>query len=115
MKKLKKADFDVNKIRRFLEPGPVILVSSAHGGDRDIMTMGWHMVLGDGPYLVGCYVWDQNLSRELIAKSRECVINVPTFDLIDAVIGVGNTHGPGVDKFAEFGLTPAKAKMVVAP
>ena len=32
MKQHKKADFDVNKIRRFLEPGPVVLVSSTHGG-----------------------------------------------------------------------------------
>ena len=52
VKQHKKADFDVNKIRRFLEPGPVVLVSSAHGGDRDIMTMGWHMILNDGPSLV---------------------------------------------------------------
>ena len=79
------------------------------------MTMGWHMILGDEPSLVGCFIWDQNHSRELIEKSRECVINVPTFDLIDAVIGVGNTHGPEVDKFEEFGLTPAKAKKVGAP
>jgi len=115
MKKHKKADFDVDKIRRFLEPGPVILVSSAHGDDRDVMTMGWHMILGDGPSLIGCYIWDRNHSRELIQKSRVCVINVPTFDLIDAVIGVGNTHGPEVDKFAEFGFTPAKATKVGAP
>lgn len=115
MKLGKKADFDVNKIRRFLEPGPVVLVSSAHGGDRDVMTMGWHMILGDGPSLVGCYIRDRNHSRGLIERSRECVINVPTVVLIDAVIGVGNTHGPETDKFAEFGLTPAKAKRVGAP
>jgi flavin reductase (DIM6/NTAB) family NADH-FMN oxidoreductase RutF len=113
MRKYKKADFAVDKIRRFLEPGPIILVSSAHGGDRDIMTMGWHMMLGYDH--VGCYIWDRNHSRGLIEKSRECVINVPTLDLIDAVIGVGNTHGPEVDKFAEFGLTPGKAKKVGAP
>lgn len=115
MKKYEKADFDITKVRRFLEPGPVVLVSSAHGDDRDIMTMGWHMILGDGPSLVGCFIWDRNHSRGLIEKSQECVINVPTFDLIDAVIGVGNTHGPDVDKFEEFGLTPAKAKKVGAP
>ena len=115
MKHFRKADFDVDKIRRFLEPGPVVLVSSAHGGERNIMTMGWHMILGDGPSLVGCYIWDRNHSRGLIANSRECVINVPTFELIDAVIGVGNTHGPETDKFAEFGLTSGKAEKVGAP
>ena len=115
MKRYKKEDFPVEKIRRFLEPGPVVLVSSAHDGEQDIMTMGWHMILGDGPSLVGCFIWDQNHSRELIHASQECVINLPTFDLIDAVIGVGNTHGPEVDKFEEFGLTPGKAKKVAAP
>lgn len=114
MKQHKKADFEVNKIRRFLEPGPVVLVSSAYGDDRDIMTMGWHMILNDGPSLVGCYIWDRNHSRELIEKSRDYVINVPTFDLIGAVTGVGNTHGPDT-KFAEFGLTPVKARRVGAP
>jgi flavin reductase (DIM6/NTAB) family NADH-FMN oxidoreductase RutF len=67
MKKSMKADVDVDKIRRFLEPGPVVLVSSAHDGEWNAMTMGWHMILGDGPSLVGYYVWDQNHSRGLIA------------------------------------------------
>jgi flavin reductase (DIM6/NTAB) family NADH-FMN oxidoreductase RutF len=115
MRIYKKVDFPTEKIRRFLEPGPVVLVSSAHGGDRDVMTMGWHMVLGDGPSLVGCFIWDRNHSRGLIEKSWECVPDGPTFDFIDAVIGVWNTNGPDVDKFEEFGLTPAKAKKVGAP
>src|SRR3954470_2882698 len=106
MKRFTKKDFPVSKVRRFLEPGPVVLVSSTHAGERDIMTMGWHMILGDEPSLVGCYICDQNHSRELVRKSKECVINLPTFDLIDAVIGVGNSHGPEVDKFEVFGLTP---------
>ena len=115
MKTFKKEDFPVAKVRRFLEPGPVVLVSSAHAGERNIMTMGWHMVMGDEPYLIGCYIWDRNHSRELICKSEECVINVPTFDLIDAVIGIGNIHGPEVDKFEKYGLTAIKAKKVAAP
>lgn len=113
MKAFKKAEFPVAKIRRFLEPGPIVLVSSAHEGERNVMTMGWHMMLGYEQ--VGCYIWDQNHSQGLIRKSRECVINLPTFDLIDAVIGVGNSHGPGVDKFEAFGLSPARAREVGAP
>ena len=115
MKKYVKKSLPVNKVRRFLEPGPVVLVSSAYKGERDIMTMGWHMILGDSPSLVGCFIWDQNYSRELIRRSKQCVINVPTYDLADAVIGVGNTHGPKPDKFEEFGLTAVKAAKVDAP
>ena len=79
------------------------------------MTLGWHMMLGFEPALIGCYIWDQNHSHSLIRKSRECVINLPTIDLIDAIVGIGNCHGPKVDKFEEFGLTLAKANEVDAP
>lgn len=110
-----KKSFPVAKVRRFLEPGPVVLVSSAHKGEQNIMTMGWHMIMMDEPSLVGCFLWDQNHSFSLVRKSRECVINVPEFQLIDAVIGIGNCHGHRVDKFKKFGLTPAPAAKVAAP
>ena len=115
MRTYAKNNFAPAKIRRFLESGPVVLVTSAHGDERNIMTLGWHMVLGFQPPLVGCYIWDRNHSFSLIRRSRECVINVPTFDLVNAVIGVGNSHGPKVDKFARFGLTPLPASRVRAP
>jgi flavin reductase (DIM6/NTAB) family NADH-FMN oxidoreductase RutF len=79
------------------------------------MTLGWHMILGFEPALVGCYIWDENHSFSLIRGSKECVINVPTFDLVDAVIGVGNSHGPDVDKFEGFGLTAVDATKVGVP
>jgi len=115
MKSYKKKDFPLTKIRRFLEPGPIVLVSSAHKGERNIMTLGWHMMMGFEPALVGCYIWDQNHSFSLIRASKECVINLPTFDLVDAVIEVGNSHGHDVDKFKEFGLTPKVGTKVTAP
>ena len=40
-----KSDFPVANIRRYLEPGPIVLVSSAWRGETNIMTMGWHTVL----------------------------------------------------------------------
>src|ERR1700742_2404011 len=105
MKTYKKREFPLDKIRRFLEPGPIVLISSAHKAERNIMTLGWHMILGFKPSLVGCYIWDQNHSHSIIRKSKECVINLPTVDLIDEVIWIGNCHGTKVDKFQEFGLT----------
>ena len=115
MKRYTKKDFPLAKIRRFLEPGPVVLVSCAHKGERNVMTMGWHMMMGFEPALVGCFIWDQNHSFPLIRRSKQCVINLPTYDMVDAVIGIGNTHGPEPDKFTEFGLTAAPAAKVKAP
>lgn len=115
MKKFAKRDFPVEDVRRFLEPGPIVLVSSAWKGEHDIMTMGWHMIMGEDPSLVGCFIWDRNYSRELVRKSKECVINVPTVDMATKVVKVGNSSGREIDKFAEFGLTPLPGKHVKAP
>lgn len=115
MKRYRKQDYPLDEIRRLLEPGPVVLVSSAWKGKRNIMTMGWHMMLGFTPALFGCYLWPGNHSYEFIRRSRECVINLPTLELADVVIDVGNTTGAEIDKFEEFGLTAADAEQVGAP
>lgn len=115
MKTFKKRDYPVSEIRRYLEPGPIVLVSSAWNGKFNIMTMGWHMVLGFSPSRVGCYIWNENHSFEMIRRSKECVINVPTTDLINEAVGIGNCSGDEVDKFQEFGLTPVSAAKVDAP
>ena len=115
MKRHAKKDFPVSDIRRFLEPGPIVLVSSAWKGKANIMTMGWHMVMEFVPSLVGCYVWSQNHSFDMIRKSKACVINIPTVDIAPKVVGIGNTTGRQVDKFKTFGLTPAAADKVGAP
>jgi len=112
---VKKQDFPVHRIRQYLEPGPVVLVSSRWRGENNIMTMGWHMVLEFSPSLVGCLISSGNHSHEMIRSSGECVINLPTTALTDEVIGIGNSSGAAVDKFAKFGLTAEKAEEVDAP
>lgn len=110
-----KKDFPVDRIRRFLEPGPIVLVSSAWKGERNIMTMGWHMVMGFQPSLIACYIWNENYSFDLVKRSKECVINIPTLDMAKTVVGIGNTSGAEIDKFETFGLTAQKASKVKAP
>ena len=110
-----KRDFPVGNVRRFMEPGPIVLVSSAWKKQRDIMTMGWHMVMETKPSLIGCYIWNENHSFELIRRSKECVINIPTRDMADTVVGIGNSSGREIDKFAHFDLTAMPAKKVKAP
>lgn len=113
--KYKKRDFPVHRIRELLEPGPVVLVSSAYRDKRDIMTMAWHTVMEFTPALVGCVIAETNYSFDLIRKSKECVINIPTLELATKVAGIGNCSGRDVDKFAEFALTPQQGRKVKAP
>ena len=107
MNRYQKRDLPVEKVRRFLEPGPIVLVS--------IMTMGWHMVMGFEPSLIGCYIWDANHSFEMLRRSKECVINIPTEDIAAKVVGIGNSSGRDIDKFEKFRLTAAPSKKVNAP
>lgn len=111
----KKHDFPVGQIRRYLEPGPIVLVSSAFKKQTDIMTMGWHTVMEFSPSLVGCVIAGGNYSFDLIRNSGQCVINIPDASLIDLIVGIGNCSGSEVDKFTRFGLTAAKAAKVKAP
>lgn len=115
MKTYIKKDFPVSEVRRFLEPGPIVLVSTKWKGETNIMTMGWHMVMEFVPSLIGCYIWTENHSFEMARRSGECAINIPTADLAAKVVGIGNCSGRTIDKFATFGLTRAPGIKVGAP
>jgi len=115
MKKYNKKDFPVSEIRRFLEPGPIVLVSSKYKEEINVMTMGWHTVLEFTPSLIGCMITSANHSFDLIKKSKECVINIPELHLAETVVGIGNCSGRDVNKFDKFGLTAEDATMVKAP
>ena len=114
-KRYEKGDLPVSQVRRYLEPGPIVLVSSAWEGKTNIMTLGWQTVMEFTPSLVGCMISSGNHSFQMIRNSRECVINLPTTKLTDTVVGIGNTSGAEIDKFTEFGLTAEDAHEVGAP
>jgi len=114
-KRSEKIDLPVSKVRRYLEPGPIVLVTSVHRGAHNIMTMGWHTVMEFAPSLIGCVIAETNHSFGLVRRSGECVINLPITALTDTVVGVGNTTGAEIDKFARFALTPQPARYVGAP
>ncbi len=79
------------------------------------MTMSWHTMIDFEPPTVGCVISDRNHTFGILKATRECVINIPTVELAEKVVGCGNTSGRRVDKFKTFGLTPAAASRVKAP
>jgi flavin reductase (DIM6/NTAB) family NADH-FMN oxidoreductase RutF len=110
-----KRAFPLSKVYGLLEPGPVLLLTTARKGKANIMALSWHMMMEFEPPLVGCIVSNRHLSFDMLKATRECVLNIPTVDLAKQMVGCGNTSGRRVDKFMRFGLTPEPGSVVRAP
>jgi flavin reductase (DIM6/NTAB) family NADH-FMN oxidoreductase RutF len=105
----------LSEVYRLLEPGPVVLLTTARNGRPNVMAMSWHMMVEFEPPLVACVVSGANSSFAALRKTRECVIAIPAAELAAKVVAVGNASGRELDKFAAFGLTPRPAGLVSAP
>jgi len=104
----------IGKAFTLMESGPVVLVSTHDGDKNNIMTISWTMVMDFTPvFAITTGPW--NYSYAALQKTRECVIAIPTADLIDTVVGIGTCSGADTDKFKTFGLTPLAGDFVGAP
>lgn len=107
-------ELPLNKAFMLFEPGPVILVSTNDGKKNNLMTISWHMVTDFTPVLA-LTTGDWNYSFKALMKKKECVLAVPTVDIIEKVISIGDCSGKDTDKFKKFELTPSSASGVAAP
>jgi flavin reductase (DIM6/NTAB) family NADH-FMN oxidoreductase RutF len=97
-----------------IEPGPVVLVTTHDGDKNNVMTISWTMVLDFTPmFAIATGEW--NYSFAALRKTRECVLAIPTVDLLDRVVGIGTCSGADTDKFSRFALTALPGKAVKAP
>ena len=108
-------DLPLSKVYQLLEPGPVVLLTTARDGRANVMTMSWHMMVEFEPPLVACVISSADYSFAALRTTKECVIAVPALALAPQVVKVGNCSGRHWDKFKRFGLTPAPADRVAAP
>ncbi len=107
-------EIPVSRAFTLIEPGPVVFVTTGDGKQHNIMTISWTMVVDFTPiFALTTGPW--NYSFAALRKSRECVISIPTVDMIDTIVGVGTCSGADTDKFDKFGLTPVKGEQVQAP
>ena len=107
-------EMQLSKAFTLLEPGPVVFVTTNDGRKNNIMTISWTMVLDFTPrFAITTGPW--NYSYDALQNSKECVIAIPTVDLLDTIVGVGTCSGADTDKFAKFRLTPVPGKRVRPP
>ena len=110
-----KKSLPLSQVYRLLEPGPVVLVTTADKGRANIMAMSWHMMIDFEPPIVGCVISNRNYTFSMVRATKECVINIPTVELAAQVVGCGNISGRRADKFKTFRLTPVVGSHVKAP
>ena len=104
----------LGKAFTLIESGPVVLITTHDGKKNNIMTISWTMVVDFTPvFAITTGPW--NYSFAALQKTKECVMAVPTVDLLDRVVGAGTCSGADTDKFEKFLLTPVKGKHVQAP
>ena len=104
----------ISRAFTLMESGPVVLVTTNDRKNNNIMTISWTMVLDFTPeFAIMTGKW--NYSYAALLKTKECVIAIPTVDLLDKVVGIGTCTGANTDKFAKFRLTPVEGKKVKAP
>lgn len=108
-------EFSLSKVYQLLEPGPVVLLTTARNGRANVMTMSWHMMVEFEPPLVACVVSSANYSFAALRATRECVIAIPAIGLASQVVQIGNSSGRSIDKFESFGLTPVAGQRVRPP
>ena len=105
---------NMRKVFTLMESGPVVLVTTRDGERDNIMTISWTMVMDFTP-IFAITTGNWNYSFAALRKHRECVIAIPTVDMLDTVVGIGTCSGADTDKFAKFRLTRMQGKIVKAP
>jgi flavin reductase (DIM6/NTAB) family NADH-FMN oxidoreductase RutF len=110
-----KKTLPLSKVYGLLESGPVVMLTSAYKGKANIMSMSWHTMIDFEPPILGCIVSDMNYTFKILKATKECVINIPTVELLKKVVAVGNVSGRNTDKFSSIGLTKVRAASVKSP
>lgn len=107
--------FPLAKVYALLEPGPVVLLTTASCGVPNVMAMSWHTMMEFEPPLIGCVVSNRNSTFDTLVRTKECVIAIPSAEIAAKTVACGNSSGAKTDKLAKFGLTPLRAARVCAP
>jgi flavin reductase (DIM6/NTAB) family NADH-FMN oxidoreductase RutF len=101
--------------RRLLTGGPVMLVSTSYRGRHNVMPVAYAMVLSLVPPLIGIAVHPDRYSTDVIRKTNEFALNIPSRDLLHHVQYLGSLSGNDFDKLELTKLPTFRARLLNAP
>ena len=108
---------DVKEFHRLMNPRPTVLVTSIHPetGKPNIITLAWTAPASHRPRLIAVFISTKRYSHDLVAKTKEFVLNIPGIELVDQTYACGTKSGRNVDKFTLTNLTAKPARKVKPP
>jgi flavin reductase (DIM6/NTAB) family NADH-FMN oxidoreductase RutF len=106
---------ELSKSYKLLNHGPVSIVTSAHGGKKNIMAAAWSMPVDFSPAKIAVVMDSKTLTRELVEASGEFGLQFPMRKIAQQTLDVGATSGRDCDKFSKFGLETFSAEKIAAP
>lgn len=99
-----------------MAPVPAVMVSCGREGETpNIITIAWTGIVNSNPPMTYISVRKERFSHDIIADTKEFVINLTTEELAFATDWCGVKSGRDFDKFREQKLTPVTSENVSCP
>jgi len=95
---------DLAHASRLVNHGPTVLVTSAHGGRRNVMAAAWSMPVEFTPPRIAVVIDKSTFTRELVLASGAFGLCIPGRALADFTYTAGSVSGREFDKFARLAV-----------
>ena len=89
---------------RLVNHGPTVLVTTAHGGRRNVMAAAWSMPVEFTPPRIAVVVDKSTFTRDLLLGAERFALNLPCRAQADLAYTVGSESGRDDDKFERHGI-----------
>ncbi len=110
-----KQEVPLEQAHRLLSPRPACLLSLRYKGQVNLMTIAWVCPVSLQPPLVAMAIHPGTYTHGMLARSEECVLNIPGRALAEQVMRCGTVSGQDEDKVALTKLELDSGRRVEAP
>jgi flavin reductase (DIM6/NTAB) family NADH-FMN oxidoreductase RutF len=105
----------LNQAQRLLAPRPVCLLTARYKGRVNAMTLAWACPVSLEPPLLALVIHPAHYTHDLLARSEECVLNLPGRPLAELAVKLGSVSGANEDKVKSCALRLEAGQRVDAP
>ena len=100
---------------RLLAGQPACLLTVRYRGQENVMSLGWICPISLEPPLLVLAIHPSRYTHDMLERSQECVLNIPSRPLAEQLVRCGTLSGAEGDKLADSGLTLENGQRIEVP